>query len=57
LVELLIVTVITPIIIGSIALALLGTFKLQSSVSDRLGASGDAQVVSANFYKDVQSAA
>ena len=55
LVELLIVVTIIPIIIGSIALALLATFRLQSGVSDRLSSSADAQVVAANFYRDVQS--
>jgi type II secretory pathway pseudopilin PulG len=56
LVELLIVITVVPLIIGSISLALLATFQLQSSVSDRLGASGDAQMVAASFYRDVQSA-
>jgi len=56
LVELLIVVAIIPLIVGSIALALLAVFQTQSSVADRLGTSGDAQVVAANFYRDVQNA-
>ena len=56
LVELLIVITIIPLIVGSISLALIAAFSLQSSVSDRLGASGDAQAVAASFYQDVQSA-
>jgi len=57
LVELLVVLVILPIIIGATALSLVAVFGLKSSVSDRLGASADAQVVAASFYGDVQSAA
>ncbi|MFI5036227.1 MAG: prepilin-type N-terminal cleavage/methylation domain-containing protein [Acidimicrobiales bacterium] len=56
LLELLIVSVIIPVVVGAMTLALLSTFGLQSNVSDRLGTSSDAQVVSANFYRDVQSA-
>lgn len=57
LVELLVVMVILPIIIGATSLSLVSVFSLKSSVSDRLGASADAQVVAASFYTDVQSAA
>jgi len=57
LIELVIVTLVLPIIIGAIALALVSIFSLQGSVSGRLTGSGDAQVVSSNFEKDVQSAA
>jgi prepilin-type N-terminal cleavage/methylation domain-containing protein len=57
LIELIIVSLILPIIIGAITLALVSIFSLQGSVSGRLTGSGDAQVVSANYEKDVQSAA
>lgn len=57
LVELLIVTVIVPIIVGSIALALISIFSLQGDTSGRLIDSGNAQVTSSVFLKDVQSAA
>ena len=43
-------------VIGAIAVALISVFSLQTSVSGRLSDSGDAQVVSANFEGDVQSA-
>jgi hypothetical protein len=56
LIELLIVCVILPIIVGAIAMALVAVFSLQSSVSKRLGDSGDAQAVSAFFVGDVQTA-
>lgn len=56
LIELLIVVTILPLIVGAISVALLGTFRLQAGVSDRLSASGDAEMISANFFRDVQSA-
>jgi type II secretory pathway pseudopilin PulG len=56
LVELLIVCVVTPLIVGGLAIGLLSVFSLQSSVSNRLGDTGDSQVVAANFQTDVQSA-
>jgi hypothetical protein len=56
LVELLIVVTITPLIIGALSLGLMSMFSLQTSVTNRLGDSGDAQVVTASFIKDVQSA-
>jgi prepilin-type N-terminal cleavage/methylation domain-containing protein len=56
LIELLIVTVILPIVVGAISLSLMAVFSLQSGVSNRLSDSGDAQIVSADFVKDVQSA-
>ena len=57
LIELLIVCSILPLIIGGISVALLSVLTLQSSVSNRLSDSTDAQTVSADFQKDVQSAA
>jgi hypothetical protein len=56
LIELLIVSVVLPIVVGAISLSLMAVFSLQSGVSNRLSDSGDAQIVSANFVKDVQSA-
>jgi prepilin-type N-terminal cleavage/methylation domain-containing protein len=56
LIELIIVALILPIIIGAITLALISVFSIQGSVASRLTGSGDAQVVSANYEKDVQSA-
>jgi hypothetical protein len=57
LIELVIVTLVLPIVIGAIALALVSIFSIQGSVSGRLTGSGDAQVMSSNFEEDVQSAA
>jgi prepilin-type N-terminal cleavage/methylation domain-containing protein len=56
LIELLIVTSVMPIIVGAITAGLLTVISLQSSVSGRLGDSGNAQVVQSTFIKDVQSA-
>ena len=56
LVELLIVTVITPLVIGGLAVMMLAVFKVQSSVSSRLNGSSDIQATSAAFVSDVQSA-
>gem|GEM_PF-6557950 len=54
--ELLIVMVVTPLLVGAISLALIAMFELESSASDRLGATSSSQVMAANFYRDVQSA-
>ncbi len=43
-------------IVGAMALALMSVFSLQGGVANRLTDSGDAQVVSANFIRDVQGA-
>jgi prepilin-type N-terminal cleavage/methylation domain-containing protein len=56
LIELLVVVVVIPIVIGGIAAALLSVFNLQDSVAQRVGDSNDAQVGSATFNRDVQSA-
>ena len=55
LLEVLIVALVTPIILGAISAGLIAVFSVQGSVSNRLSDSGDAQVVSANFVQDVQS--
>jgi prepilin-type N-terminal cleavage/methylation domain-containing protein len=57
LVELLIVVTIIPLIVGALAAGLISVFSLQSGVASRLADTSDAQVVSANFQNDVQSAA
>jgi prepilin-type N-terminal cleavage/methylation domain-containing protein len=56
LIELIIVTLIIPIIVGAITLALIAIFSLQSSTTGRLSGSGDAQLTSTNFETDVQNA-
>jgi prepilin-type N-terminal cleavage/methylation domain-containing protein len=56
LIELIIVSMIIPIIIGAMTLALISIFSTQNSVGGRISGSGDAQVVSSNFETDVQGA-
>ena len=56
LIELVIVTLVIPVIIGAITLALISIFSLQSGVTGRLSGSGDAQLTSTNFETDVQNA-
>jgi prepilin-type N-terminal cleavage/methylation domain-containing protein len=55
LIELIVVVTVLPLIVGGLALGLLSVFSLQSSVSNRLGDTGDSQVVAASFESDVQS--
>jgi len=57
LVELLIVITILPLIIGALSVGLISVFSLQSGVQNRLGDTGDSQVVEASFQRDVQEAA
>ncbi|MDE2282353.1 MAG: prepilin-type N-terminal cleavage/methylation domain-containing protein [Actinomycetales bacterium] len=56
LIELIIVVVIMPLIIGAIGYGLVSVFSLQNSVTQRLSGSTDLQKVSAQFIRDVQSA-
>jgi hypothetical protein len=56
LIELVIVIGIMPLVIGAIAAGLISVLSTQASVTNRLGDSGDAQVFSVNFQKDVQGA-
>lgn len=56
LVELLIVMVVVPILIGALAAGLIAVFSLQGGVSNRLSDSSDAQMVAASFTKDIQGA-
>jgi prepilin-type N-terminal cleavage/methylation domain-containing protein len=57
LVELLIVVTVIPVIVGAISMGMVSVFSLQSGVASRLSHTADAQVVAANFAKDVQGAA
>ena len=56
LVEMLITFLILPIIIGAASFSLIAILRGQNTVSNRLTASADAQVVSASYYHDLQSA-
>jgi prepilin-type N-terminal cleavage/methylation domain-containing protein len=56
LIELLITALILPLIMGAIAAGLIAVLSIQGSVSNRVSDSGDAQLTSANFVQDVQSA-
>ncbi len=56
LIELLVTVTILPIVVGAISVGLIAIFSLQSSVGNRLSNSGDAQMVSSTYLKDVQSA-
>jgi len=56
LVELLIVCVITPIIIGGLAVALIELLSLQQGAQNRISDAADAQTVSSYFEKDVLGA-
>ena len=56
LIELIVAVVILPLIIGAIVVALFVTFQDQVGVSTRVSTSADAQVTSAYFVRDVESA-
>jgi hypothetical protein len=56
LIELIIVSLVTPMIIGALAAGLVAIFSLQSSGANRLADTGDSQVVLASYLPDVQSA-
>ncbi len=56
LIELLLVIVIVPIVIGSMALAIISALQQQTTVSNRLADSSDSQLTSALYVRDVQSA-
>ena len=57
LIELLIVLVILPIIIGGIAIAMITSLRDQNGIEARITDSADSQTTSANYVRDVQSAA
>jgi prepilin-type N-terminal cleavage/methylation domain-containing protein len=56
LIELLIVITITPLVVGAVTVAILAVLRLQTGTASSLTASGDAQVTSASYVGDVQSA-
>lgn len=56
LIELVIVSLVTPVIIGALAAGLVAVFTLQSSAANRLADTGDSQVALASYQPDVQSA-
>jgi prepilin-type N-terminal cleavage/methylation domain-containing protein len=56
LIELLIVIVIIPLVVGAISVALTAVLKQQDAVTSKVSNSGDTSVLSAVFAKDVQSA-
>ncbi len=56
LVELLIAITVMPLVVGAISVGLVSVFSLHSSTNNRIIDSADAQLVSATFLKDVQSA-
>jgi prepilin-type N-terminal cleavage/methylation domain-containing protein len=56
LIELVVVVAILPIIVGAMTAALMTVISFQPKISDTLSDSGDAQVLSTNFDKDVTGA-
>ena len=57
LVELLVVLVVLPLVVGAIVTSMLSVFKLQSGVSGRLVDTAYGQAVSSTFVRDVEGAA
>lgn len=56
LIELMIVVILLPIVIGAIAVALITVFKNDTGIQTRLSDSHDAQITSTYFVRDVQGA-
>src|SRR5580704_6506374 len=56
LIELVIVMVILPIVVGGIAVALIGILENESTTFNRVSDSADASITAANFARDVQNA-
>jgi prepilin-type N-terminal cleavage/methylation domain-containing protein len=56
LIELVIVLVILPIVVGGIAVSLIGILENENSTFNRVADSADASITSANFARDVQNA-
>ena len=56
LIELVVVVAVLPVIVGGLVAGLLSVMNLSPSISNTLSDSGDAQVLSTSFDKDVQSA-
>ena len=56
LVELLVVLIILPMIIGALSLGIIAVFSQQAKVSGRLAGSVDLQITNATYIRDVESA-
>lgn len=56
LIELVMVSVILPVVVGAVALAFIQVMQLQGGITARIADTADAQVVSAHYVKDVESA-
>src|SRR5262249_54192682 len=56
LIELLIVIVLLPMVIGAAVTAFITSFRSSNSVQSRMSQSHDAQITSTYFVRDVQSA-
>jgi hypothetical protein len=56
LIELVIVVAVMPIIVGAMAAGLLSVISFTPTISNKLSDSGDAQALSVNYTKDVESA-
>lgn len=56
LVELLVVSIILPVVIGALSLGIITVFSQQAKVVGRLSGSSDLQKMTATFVRDVQSA-
>ncbi len=57
LIELVVVIIILPIVVSGIAAALIAILQNETTTFNRVADSADAQLISANFARDVQSAA
>ena len=57
LIELIVVVAVLPIVVGGIAIGLVSVINLQGQASTNLSDSNDALIGSANFSRDIQSAA
>jgi len=55
LIELVVVIAILPLIVGAISVALLAVLSNESTVSNSLTGSGDEQILSAGYVRDVQA--
>ncbi len=57
LVELLVVMIIMPLIIGALSLGIIAVFSQQAKIAGRLSGSTDLQITNATYIRDVESAA
>ena len=56
LIEMLVVLIILPLIVGAISLAIVAIFTQESNVTGRLSGSTDLQMIDATYVRDVESA-